>query len=70
MSDGQLNQLVRMANQIAANMAHLDEEAAAAELARHLKRFWAPSMRQQLCDYAAGNGAGLAPAVRLAVAQI
>lgn len=47
--------LVRMANQIAANFAHLGGEEAAAETAGHLRRFWAPSMRAELLDAPAGD---------------
>jgi len=42
--------LVRMSNQIAANFRHHPPEQAAAEVANHLKRFWAPSMRGELLD--------------------
>ncbi len=42
--------LVRMANQIGANFAHLGDETAAAETADHLRRFWAPSMRQEFLE--------------------
>ena len=39
---------MRMANQIAANFAHHPREQAAAEVAAHLRSFWAPSMRSAL----------------------
>ncbi len=43
-----LADLVRMANQIAANFAHHPPEQASAEVAAHLKAFWAPTMRNEL----------------------
>jgi len=44
--------LVRMANQIAANFAYLDPEEAAISLAAHLRSFWAPPMRSELISLA------------------
>jgi hypothetical protein len=40
--------LVRMVNQIAANVAHHPHDEAVAEVARHLRVSWAPSMRADL----------------------
>jgi len=42
--------LVRMANQIAANFRHHPEAQAAAEVANHIRMFWPPLMRQELVD--------------------
>ncbi len=42
--------LVRMVNQIAANFSYLSDDEAAAETASHLRSFWTPEMRQELCD--------------------
>lgn len=70
MSRSQLQNLIHMANQITANMGHLDDAAAASQVASHITRFWARSMRQQLQDYAAADGADLAPRARLAVAEL
>lgn len=65
----ELEQLVKMANQIAANFSF--HEDGVARLADHLQRFWAPVMRKQLCDYAAANdGAGLDQAVLRALQQL
>jgi formate dehydrogenase subunit delta len=62
--------LVTMANQIGTFFAsYPDREEASAEIASHLKRFWAPRMRQQLFEHIdAENGAGLSPLVLAAVA--
>jgi len=57
----EIDQLVKMANQIAANFSfHQDGVQRTAD---HLQRFWAPVMRKQLLDHAAKGGAGLDKAV-------
>ena len=40
--------LIRMANQIAANFGPFSEAQAVAETARHINRFWEPRMRTEL----------------------
>ena len=42
--------LVRMANQIAANFRHHPEACAAGEVADHIRMFWPPLMRRELLD--------------------
>jgi formate dehydrogenase subunit delta len=61
----EIDQLVRMANQIAANFSFHDDGVQ--RLADHLQRFWAPSMTRQLIDYADAGSAGLDPAVLTAL---
>jgi formate dehydrogenase subunit delta len=62
-----LDTLVRMANQIAANVPH-DSDAEAAQLvATHLRSFWAPPMRADLLAYVDGGGAGVDPIARAAL---
>lgn len=57
MARTETDHLVSMANDIAANLAfHPD---AAARIADHINRFWAPRMRRLLLEYAAEDGAGL-----------
>jgi formate dehydrogenase subunit delta len=51
--------LVRMINQIAANVRHHPVDEAATQIATHINAFWAPSMRADLLAYAAAGGAGL-----------
>jgi formate dehydrogenase subunit delta len=58
--------IVRMANQIAAQFRHLPEPAAAEALAGHLRTFWDPRMRAALGRHLADGGAGLDPEVRAA----
>jgi formate dehydrogenase subunit delta len=64
----EIEQLIKMANQIADNLVFQDD--AAERTADHLRRFWAPSMRQQLLDYNVAGGAGLKPAARAAVQRL
>jgi formate dehydrogenase subunit delta len=53
--------LVRMANQIAANFRHHGTDVAAGEVAGHLRRFWSTSMR---AEFLAGQDTtGLDPIV-------
>jgi formate dehydrogenase subunit delta len=61
----EIERLVKMANQIADNFSfhHDDGE----RIADHLQRFWAPAMRRQLIEYAAGGADGLKPAVQQAL---
>lgn len=53
----EIDQLVKMANQIAANFSF--HEDGVQRLADHLNRFWAPVMRTDLQNYAAAGGEGL-----------
>lgn len=62
--------LVRMANQIAANVAHLPHAQAVAEIARHLQATWAPSMRADLVAYVEGGGLDLTPLAAAAGEQL
>ena len=64
----EIEQLIKMANQIADNLVFQDD--AAERTADPLRRFWAPSMRQQLLDYSAAGGDGLKPAARAAVQRL
>lgn len=65
-----IENLVRMANQIGTFFAsYPDQQAAKAEIANHLNRFWAPRMRSQLYAYIdAERGEGLTPLVLEAIA--
>lgn len=63
---GQLEQLVKMANQIALNMgAWGSEEAVAEHAAQHMESFWTPQMRRQLQEYWRAGGAELSAVVEL-----
>jgi len=65
-----IEHLVTMANQIGVFFAsYPDREEATTEIASHLKRFWAPRMREQLYAHIdAGGGEGLSPLVKDAIA--
>lgn len=69
MSD-QLQHLIKMINQISANLDHGDPNKAAEETATHLKKFWARSMKQQIIEYADSDGSDLNAVSKLAVEQL
>ncbi|MGQ4877809.1 formate dehydrogenase subunit delta [Billgrantia sp. LNSP4103-1] len=69
MSRSQLDSLIQMANQIAANNVHYGT-AAAERVHLHLKKFWARSMKQQIVDYLRRDGSELSPLAREAVALL
>ncbi|MFP3976658.1 formate dehydrogenase subunit delta [Marinobacter sp. KMM 10035] len=53
MSDQQLNNLIKMLDQIIANnLHHGDDEKVTDIAADHLQKFWARSMKQQIIAYA------------------
>ncbi|MBX9896742.1 MAG: formate dehydrogenase subunit delta [Qipengyuania sp.] len=51
---GTAQSVVRMANQIARNFAHLDEEHAALATADHIAHFWDPRLRAISADLLGG----------------
>jgi formate dehydrogenase subunit delta len=59
--------LVRMANQIAANVAHLTAPEAADAVATHLRSFWTPAMRRDLADLVDDDPQAVVPLVATAV---
>lgn len=63
------DKLVMMANQIAAFFAgqHVD---AAAEVAGHLKWFWAPPMRARIIAHLASGAGGLSEVAAAGVARL
>ncbi|AXS83673.1 MULTISPECIES: formate dehydrogenase subunit delta [Marinobacter] len=71
MSDQQLQNLIKMINQISINnLHHGDEDQAAEVVATHIKKFWARSMKQQIIAYAESDGLELSPVSRLAVKRL
>ncbi|MFZ9643086.1 MAG: formate dehydrogenase subunit delta [Candidatus Methylopumilus sp.] len=66
-----IEQLITMANQIGAFFkSSPDAEQAKKDIAMHLKRFWALSMRLQLIEHTqAHQGQGLEPIVKDAILQ-
>ena len=60
-----IDNLVRMANQIATNLAHEDDPAAAT--AEHIQLFWDPRMKKLIFDH---GDAGLNPVAAAAIAAL
>ena len=66
-----IEKLLKMAEQITANMAFTDDqEVVAAKVADHLNRFWDPRMKDAIRAYAAENAEQLSPPLRAAVLQL
>jgi formate dehydrogenase subunit delta len=63
-----IEQLVKMANEIAAFFANGSEPGQGPQsVAAHLHRYWDPRMRKQIVEYLNDGGADLAPLARSAV---
>ena len=63
--------LVRMAEQITANLAYTDDlSIVSARVADHLNRFWDPRMRQALIEHCNQEVDALSPALRMALPQL
>lgn len=63
--------LIRMANQIAANFAPYPEDEAIEAIATHFRNFWTPQMRADLrTALADGRAKALDERARLALAQL
>jgi len=61
-----VNKLVRMANQIAANLDYgKDPEQAIAGTVDHLKRFWTPEMRRQIVEHYRQGSNGASEVIEL-----
>lgn len=60
MSDTELQHLVNMVNDIARNFSFQPDTED--QVANHLTRFWAPSMRQKIAAHAVAGGQGLSDA--------
>ena len=59
--------LIRMANDIARNLAVQGDDAAIAATAQHIRDFWDPRMKAAIL---ASDGAGLCPIAAAAVARL
>jgi hypothetical protein len=64
----EVEQLVKMANQIADNFSFHDD--AVASTADHLQRFWAPSMLEKLATFERSGTSGLKPVARDALQRL
>ncbi len=67
----QAEKLVRMANQIAANLDYGPDKAkAVAEVVDHLRRFWSPLMREEIVNHDDQGEVKLSEVAKQAVAQL
>lgn len=66
----QSDRLIYMANQIGKFFATQDKSKASDAIADHLRKFWDPRMRKQICDYLDDGGKGLDPLPCRAVEMI
>lgn len=63
--------LVRMAEQIAANISvDKNDDVVAASVAEHINRFWDPRMRAEICEYAESDSAELSTVVLKTVRRL
>jgi len=70
-SDQQLNNLIKMLDQIIANNLHQgDDDKVAAVAADHLHKFWARSMKQQIITYANESPAELSALAQSTIAKL
>ena len=65
-----VEQLVKMANEIAAFYTAESGATAAADIALHLKRFWEPRMRKAIVEHQRTGGAGMQDVVQAAVRML
>ncbi|MGK2915751.1 MAG: formate dehydrogenase subunit delta [Porticoccaceae bacterium] len=71
MNHSQIDHLIKMINQIAANIPRgSDAQQTAASIASHVTRFWTPKMIRHVCDHVATQGDDLNPLAREAVALL
>lgn len=71
MSNTELEHLIKMINQIADNIAIGEsEDSASTQLASHIKKFWARSMKEKIISYADSDGEKLRPVARKAVGSL
>ncbi len=59
MSESSVQHLIKMANQIAANVPALTTAARIESTAAHLKKFWSPAMTAKLRQHLDAGGDGL-----------
>jgi len=65
-----LDKLIYMANQIGKFFASQGPDRAVAGTADHIKKFWDPRMRAAIFQHLEAGGAGLDPAVKVALQQL
>ena len=71
MADNELMHLIKMINQIADNLDYYGGETEVAlKVLEHIDRFWAPSMKLKIVEYAEVDGSGLSSISKLAVSSM
>lgn len=61
------NEIVRMANEIAAFYTPYPRDEAVADIAQHIRDFWDPRMRRAMAEHLAAGGEGLSALARAGV---
>ncbi|WDE12219.1 formate dehydrogenase subunit delta [Thalassomonas haliotis] len=71
MPSAKVNNLIKMVNQIAANICfQSSEQEVVVKIANHLQLFWAKSMKQDIIEYYQQDGEGLSDLAGQAVARL
>jgi len=71
MTESPINRLVKMANQIALNMAaNGTADEVAEQVAQHLRKFWPPSMQQLIIEHLATPDNGLSALAHQALVHL
>jgi formate dehydrogenase subunit delta len=71
MPSAELNNIIKMINHIADNIAIGENDAVAApKVAAHIRNFWARSMKDKIIDYAVCDGKQLNTIAKIAVLQL
>ena len=71
MEDNELLHLIKMINHIADNLDYDGGETEVAlKVLEHIDRFWAPSMKLKIVEYAKVDGTGLSSISKLAITSM
>ena len=71
MTDNELLHLIKMINHIADNLDYDGGETEVAlKVLEHIDRFWAPSMKLKIVEYAKLDGTGLSSISKLAITSM
>ena len=71
MTDNELLHLIKMINHIADNLDYAGGETEVAlKVLEHIDRFWAPSMKLKIVEYAKVDGTGLSSISKLAITSM
>jgi len=70
-TDNELLHLIKMINHIADNLDYAGGETEVAlKVLEHIDRFWAPSMKLKIAEYAEVDGTGLSSISKLAITSM